>query len=281
MDHYNMQSVNRKAPFQCPMCPKQYTIKYVLKAHMNVSHDKVKRYECYFCSFAFFTESQIIKHISNHTKEKPYNSQYLFQWYRKENSVKRHKDGNSCNRKLTLPLLSHCYFCGKVFSTHRNLKGHMKKVHLKEGFKGCNLCSKYFASTSATNHHISSVHLRERNYKCQLCSKRFGYNSELNRHIRSVHTKEKHFKCYFCSKSFVDFEALKLHTWIHTTEKPLTCYFCWKDFSIVRDLLIHIGRIHTKERPFKCMQCPSRCYSSKGDLNQHTRIKHGIRFINE
>jgi KRAB domain-containing zinc finger protein len=270
-----MKSVNRKAPFQCPMCHKQYSKKYVLKAHMNVSHDGVKRYQCYFCFAAIFTESDMIEHMFNHTKEKPYKCQYCNQWYRKEDSVNKHKNGKTCSRKLTYQLP--CYFCGKVFLKRRILMSHMKTVHLKEELKQCNLCCKYFSSTIAINRHIRTVHLLERNYQCQLCSKKFGRNEELKNHIQIGHTKEKPFKCYFCSISFVDLEHLKRHMLIHTREKPLTCYFCWKDFSDAYHLSAHIGKHHTKERPFQCVECPSRCYSTKGTFNEHVRRKHGSR----
>jgi uncharacterized Zn-finger protein len=276
-----MKSIKPNVLFQCTKCPKHYRRKLSLKAHLNVTHNKVKQQQCYFCSFAAVKNSHLIQHMSKHTKEKPYKCQYCCQWFRRVDSVRRHKNGNSCNLKLTYGLLSPCYFCCQGFSKQQYLIWHMKKVHLKEDFKRCNLCDKYFCSTTAMNYHITTVHLLQRNYKCQLCFKRLGRNSDLHRHIRSVHTKEKHFKCYFCSKSFVDFEALKLHTWIHTKENPLNCYFCLKDFSFAQNLSVHIGRIHTKERAFKCKQCPSRCYSSKGDLNRHTRLKHGIGFRNE
>jgi stress-induced morphogen len=260
--------------FQCANCPKHYLKKKYLKAHMNVSHDDIKRHQCYFCALALFSKSHMIQHMSRHTKEKPYKCQYCCQWYRMEESVKRHKDGNSCNRKLTYPLLSQCYFCGKVFSKHQCLNVHLKTVHLKEDFKRCNLCDKNFCSSTAINRHIRTVHLFEKKYKCQLCSKRLGSSSDLYRHIQSAHTKEKPFKCYFCSKSFGDFQVLTRHTWIHTREKPLTCYFCRKDFLYPEFLSVHIGRNHTKERPYKCMQCPSRCYSAN-TLSRHNRIKHG------
>jgi hypothetical protein len=246
-----MKSVNRKVPYQCTKCPKHYWTKYGLKAHMNVSHDEVKRYQCYFCSWAASSESDLIQHMSKHTKEKPYKCQYCCQSYTKEQSVKRHTDGKSCKFKLTYPELSLCYFCGNVFRKYDVdvLKIHMKNIHLMEDFKRCNQCQKYFPSI-AINHHIRTVHLFERNHQCQLCSKKFRSNTELYRHIQGVHTKEKPFKCYFCSKSFVNFGVLKLHILIHTREKPLTCYFCRKDFSDAQHLSIHIRRIHTKERPF-------------------------------
>jgi KRAB domain-containing zinc finger protein len=274
-DPYKMKSVNRKVPFQCTKCPKQFWTKYAFKAHMNVSHDKVKRYQCYFCSLAIFNKSCMIRHMLKHTKEKPYKCQYCLQSFQRQLSVKGHKDGKSCNLKITYPSLSPCYFCGRIFSTQLVLNSHMKMVHLKEDSKRCNLCSKYFTST-AISRHIRTVHLHERKYKCQLCSKRWGSNSQLNQHIQSVHTKEKPFKCYFCSKAFVNLDVLKIHLWIHTKEKPIICYFCRKDFSTVRDHSVHIRKIHTKERPFKCIQCPSRCYSSQRSLNEHIRQKHGM-----
>jgi KRAB domain-containing zinc finger protein len=272
-----MKSVSRTAPFQCRKCPKRYRRKYGLKAHMHVSHDEVMRYQCYFCLFTCIRKSDMIQHMSKHTKEKPYKCENCCQSYRKEVSVKRHKYGESCRPRITYPLLSPCYFCGSVFSTNNISNVHMKSVHLKEGYKRCNLCDKYFSSTTTINLHIRRVHLLERKYKCQLCSKKLGTIAELNLHIQSVHTKEKPFKCYFCSKSFVSLGSLKRHTWIHTKEKALTCYFCRKDFSFLQDLSVHVGRFHTKERPYQCNQCPSCCYSSKYRLNAHVRKKHGTR----
>jgi KRAB domain-containing zinc finger protein len=242
-----MKRVNRKVPFQCKKCPKHYWTKCGFKAHMNVSHDEVKRYQCYFCSVAFFAESQLIPHMSKHTKEKPFKCQYCLQSFQAKRYVKKHKDGKSCNLKITYPLLSQCYFCGIVLLTHPILKTHMKRVHLKEDFKRCNLCCKYFPSTTA-----------------------------VNRHIQGVHTNEKAFKCYFCSKSFVTLPDLTRHMLIHTKETPLKCYFCRKDFSNLNYLSDHIRSIHTKERPFQCILCPSFYYTRKWALDKHVRIKHGI-----
>jgi uncharacterized Zn-finger protein len=271
-----MKSVNRKLAFQCKHCPTYYWTKLSLKAHINVSHDKVKRHQCYFCSFAISRESLLIQHMSNHTKEKPYKCQYCLKSFKWNTSVKRHKEGKACDRKIKYILVSPCYFCGKVFSNRKHLNLHMKTVHLKEGLNCCNLCCKYF-STTTINRHIRTVHLLERKYKFQLCSKKFKSNANLYRHIRRVHTNEKPLKCYFCSKSFVTLEDLKKHISIHTREKPFSCYFCRKDFPDPVCLSAHIGIIHTKERPFKCSQCSSRCYSMKGALNAHIRRKHGIQ----
>jgi hypothetical protein len=266
-----MKSVNRKVPFQCTKCPKHYSTKYALKAHMNVSHDDVKRHQCYFCSLPIFAESYMIRHMLKHTKEKPYKCQICLHSFQDERSVKKHKDGKSCNRKRTYQLVPPCYFCDKVLSNIRRLNEHMKRVHLKENFKRCNLCCKYLSSYFDLDRHIRTVHWLEKNHKCQLCSKKLCSYTALNYHIQSVHTKEKPFKCYFCSKSFVTFGDLKIHTWIHTREKPLTCYFCRKDFSVPNNLSGHIRRFHTNERPFKCIQCPSLGYSSKSNLNAHVR----------
>jgi hypothetical protein len=154
-----MKILNQEVQFKCTKGPKNYWTKYALQAHMNVSHDNVKQYQCYFCSFAYFEKSLLIHHISKHTKEKPHKCQYCCQWFRGKDSVRRHKNGNSCNQKLTHQLLRPCYFCGKSLSNHQVLKEHMKTAHLKEDFKRCNLCHKYFSSSTDRNRHIRTVHL--------------------------------------------------------------------------------------------------------------------------
>jgi KRAB domain-containing zinc finger protein len=244
---------------------------------MNVSQDEVKWHNCYFCSVVFFKRSNIIQHMSIHTMEKPYKCQHCFQSFTKKASLKRHKEGTACNLKLTYTLPNPCYFCRRVLSNNGHANEHMKTVHLKENFKRCYQCNKYFSSTTAINCHIRAVHLLERNYKCQLCFKRFDNNGNLLRHIQSVHTQEKAAKCYFCSKSFVNLGRLKGHLMMHTREKPLTCYFCRKGFSRSNHRSAHMRRIHTKERPFQCIQCTSRSYSTKGAHNVHVRRKHGSR----
>jgi KRAB domain-containing zinc finger protein len=271
-----MKSVNRTVLFPCTKCPKQFSTKYGLKIHTNISHDDNKRYQCYFCSLAIFEESGLIQHMSKHTKEKPYKCQHCLQSYQTQRSVKSHEDGKICSWRQTFRLPNQCYFCDKVFLKRRNVNVHMNTVHLKEGLKRCNLCGKHFSSTTSLNHHITTVHLLERKRKCQLCSKGFSSNASLNRHIQSLHTKEKPLNSYFCSKSFVNVERLRKHMAMHTREKPLTCYFCLNVFSVVDNLSLHIRRFHTNERPFKCIQCPSRCYTSKTNLNAHVQKKHSM-----
>jgi uncharacterized Zn-finger protein len=122
---YSMKSVNRKVPFECTKCPKHYWTKYALKVHTNLSHDKFKRHRCYFCSLAIFEESQLIRHMSKHTKEKP--------------------------------LI--CYFCQKDFSDSNYLSVHTRRVHTKENPFQCRQCpSRYYSRKRALAHHIRIKH---------------------------------------------------------------------------------------------------------------------------
>ncbi|XP_070594220.1 zinc finger protein 3-like [Erythrolamprus reginae] len=60
---------------------------------------------------------------------------------------------------------------------------------------------------------------------------------------------------------------------IHTAEKPYKCMECGKSFRRSNQLICH-QRIHTGEKPYKCMEC-GKNFRTSGDLTSHQRIHTG------
>ena len=50
--------------------------------------------------------------------------------------------------------------------------------------------------------HIRTIHLDHKDYKCEICGKSFSEAGSFKRHIQNKHDLCKDKKCDICSKSF-------------------------------------------------------------------------------
>ena len=109
-------------------------------------------------------------------------------------------------------IITSCIFCGKPFSSSRNLERHLNvhKLHKsKKKFK-CEPCEKSFSFASSLNKHIKSIHEGLKDYKCQSCEKKFTWPWALKAHEKTH--RDDHFQCDFCDKLFSEYESLEDHT---------------------------------------------------------------------
>ena len=60
-----------KKDFQCEVCEKKFSRKFILENHM-LTHTKIRAHECDICDKKFFQKSSLVTHFRIHLGEHPY-----------------------------------------------------------------------------------------------------------------------------------------------------------------------------------------------------------------
>jgi len=103
------------------------------------------------------------------------------------------------------------------------------------------------------------------------CEKRFSYENAC-RWLKNIKSAKNNFTAHGrCSRSSQ--EPVK-HVQSHS-RKTFICDLCDKPFSRPQHLKVHM-RVHTVEKPYKCLLCNRSC-STSSNLRQHKRTVHGNR----
>ncbi|XP_061897127.1 zinc finger protein OZF-like isoform X8 [Entelurus aequoreus] len=192
-DNVNMESHTRQKPFNCSVCGKTLSKKYILRIHMKL-HTGETPYSCSVCAKGFVRNGDLTRHMRTHTGEKPFS----------------------------------CPVCSERFSKERHMQSHIKTHTGVKPFR-CSVCAKGFVVNSRLIVHMQS-HTGEKPFSCSNCGKKFSARRSMLSHMRT-HTGENLFSCSNCGKKFTERRKLLSHMRTHTGEKPFSCSVCGNRFS--------------------------------------------------
>ncbi|XP_045119707.1 zinc finger protein 62 homolog isoform X2 [Portunus trituberculatus] len=262
------------AQFQkrCELCGDQFSNAKQLGRHRREAHSAVYCHVCEWCpNICYREKSKLTQHL------------------RRLHNITAHKCPGCMHQAVSQNALDQhiitqhpesrffeCHICHKAFRTHRYLHFvHIKRCHLGLPIKySCEKCNKGFVDKSSLENH-KITHAGARNFTCEFCGARFLTPYALKVHI-NTHTREKKYECEDCGLAFLRMCNLCAHKkrFHSTNDVKLVCEICGKSMATRKDLRRHQVAQHSKEKPFRCPQCP-RCYAAKESLKNHLRTHTG------
>ena len=160
-----------------------------------------------------------------------------------------------------------CDYCGKILSSHTNLKRH-KMIHTNDVKFRCTRCNQFFESQTKLDNHNREKHPSP--LTCKYCNKILSSSFTLQQHTRR-HIKDMiKFRCNICNRLYESQKELDKHNdrvGHKDSGRKWPCEYCCKFFVSHSNLNRHL-KIHTTEVLFRCDIC-SKILDSQTDLDRH------------
>jgi hypothetical protein len=189
---------------ECHVCGEKYSTNYNLHRHMMEQHDSFQgetiaknadkeTYLCTFCTKAFKSERNLIRHIKSiHTGENERSCEICGQKFGIDYNLKRHlaEQHNITDFEHSIypekVKAFTCKICGIVFKRKENLKAH-ELTHVSTDKFICDQCGKQFSvNTSLVRHQKIHIGNREK-HQCVICQKTFLSKGSIGRHMEGIH----------------------------------------------------------------------------------------------
>ncbi|XP_044727325.1 zinc finger protein OZF-like isoform X1 [Chrysoperla carnea] len=81
---------SNEKPHACDRCDKAYRRADHLKQHIAQAHLNIRKYQCTFCTHAFFTKRNLTHHVRRHTGEKPHKCEVCGKGFVQKDAMKTH-----------------------------------------------------------------------------------------------------------------------------------------------------------------------------------------------
>ncbi|XP_015906406.2 zinc finger protein 235-like [Parasteatoda tepidariorum] len=254
-----------------------------------------KGHVCGICQKWFKRSSDLRRHGSVHSNEKPISCDHCNMKFSSKTRLRSHR------KYLTLEKNFQCEFCQMRFKMFTNLKLHMI-THTEEKPYKCEMCNKSFRQKSGLEYHYSSQtylahhktfeefkqfeYLIEK-YKsryledggvhiCTVCNKEFKSARRLESHS-IVHSKNW-YECDICQLHFKRKEYISRHKRaIHSSRRELfPCDICKKRFTTKYSVKLHKTAVHKECRSFQCEICP-RSFLNRAAFVAHMDAHSGVK----
>lgn len=148
---------NRRKPYRCEYCGKEYLQRAQFDGHVNKEHTGLKPFKCDFngCNKTFHGRPSLRMHKIQHTAERRFN----------------------------------CEYCPRSYLYAHHLSHH-RYTHTKERIFSCTHCDYTNVHMENLKRHILSKHTEaeDKPYQCRVCSRSFNGQSNLKRHLKYVHS---------------------------------------------------------------------------------------------
>uniref|UniRef100_A0A1Q3F2E4 Putative c2h2-type zn-finger protein n=1 Tax=Culex tarsalis TaxID=7177 RepID=A0A1Q3F2E4_CULTA len=129
--------------------------------------------------------------------------------------------------------------CGKRFPTKDHLKKHEINVHSDLRFE-CTECGRKYAKKCKLEEHFALQH-KSQELPCTICGKLLKARSSFLIHMRRHEVK---FPCSYCDAQLTTKHGLAEHERIHTKERPYLCENCPERFRTNTAKRLHVYKMH-------------------------------------
>ncbi|XP_044575577.1 zinc finger protein 260-like [Cotesia glomerata] len=249
--------------YPCPECKKPFSSRSLMRRHFMV-HTGERPYRCETCGRRFSQLGALNFHKKLH-EDPPYRCDRCSKPFMRPSDLEKHLRTHTGEKPFT------CQVCGKNFTQLVAVQQH-ERVHTGDKPFRCRICGKTFSQSANKSKHEKIHQKGLKPFICDLCGRSFSDNEEMEEH-KAGHGGEKVRECDFCGMKFKKFSEVIDHVRrYHTFERPHTCDFCQKAFYSLYSLKQHI-MTHTGQKPFACAECPSK-FTQKGNLQKHFSRKH-------